>query len=184
MNNATVDAIFGRFSCRSFTDRTIDGETTATLARAALAAPSGNNAQPVTVLVVQNTNLILEMEKAIVDFFVKTGNTAVAERNKSRGNKIFYNAATVFFLAVKNYASADVGIAAENIAIAATALGLGNIILGLPGVVFGDSATSAYWKQKCSFPAGYEYGLAVAAGYAAAEGKPHAIDEGKISYVK
>jgi nitroreductase len=184
MNNSTLDAIFTRFSCRSFTDKKIDDETVATLAKAALAAPSGNNSQPVTVIIVQNTNLILEMEKAIVDFFVKTGNKEVAERNKSRGNKIFYNASTVFFLAVKNNSSADVGIASENIAIAASSLGLGNIILGLPGVVFSDPATSDYWKQRLAFPAGYEYGLAVAAGYAVVEGKPHSIDMGKIRYVK
>jgi nitroreductase len=184
MKNSTLDAIFARYSCRSFTDEKIDDETVAVLAKAALAAPSGNNAQPVNVIVIQNKDLILEMEKAVVDFFVKAGNNKVAETNKKRNNKIFYNASTVFVLPVKNNSSADVGIASENIAIAAASLGLGNIILGLPGVVFSDLATTAYWKQKLSFPDGYEYGLAVAVGHAAAEKKPHAVDEGKISYVK
>jgi nitroreductase len=184
MINSTLDAIFARFSCRAFTDKKIDDETAAILARAALAAPSGMNVQPVNVIVVHNTSLLLEMEKAVVDFFIKTGDQATVERIKSRNNKIFYNASTVFFLAVKNKSAADVGIASENIVIAAASLGLGNIILGLPGVVFNDPSTAVYWKQKLSFPEGYEYGLAVAVGNAAAPGKPHALDLGKISYVK
>jgi nitroreductase len=184
MKNSTLDAIFARFSCRSFTGKKLDDETVAVLAKAALAAPSGMNSQPVNVIVVQNTDLLLEMEKAVFDFFVKAGDQAVVDRIKERNNKIFYDASTVYFLAIKNNANTDAGIAAENITIAASSLGLGSIILGLPGVVFGDPATAAYWKKRLLFPEGYEYGLAVAAGYAAAEGKPHAIDEGKISYVK
>ena len=184
MTNSTLDAIFARFSCRAFTDRQIDDETVKILAKAALAAPSGMNAQPVNVIVVQNTGLLLEMEKAVGDFFVKTGDRTTVERIKSRNDKIFYNAPTVFFLAVKNKSAADVGIASENIAIAAASLDLGSVILGLPGVVFSEPSTAAYWKQKLSFSEGYEYGLAVAVGCAAAGGKPHAVDLGKISYVK
>jgi nitroreductase len=184
MSNSTLDAIFTRRSSRAYTDQKVDDETTALLAKAALAAPSGNNAQPVNVIVVQNIPLILELEKAVVDYFVKTGNTAIVERIKSRKNKIFYDASTVFFLAVKNNANTDAGIMSENIAIAAASLGLANIILGLPGYVFNDPDTAAYWKEKLKFPEGYEYGLAVAVGYAADEGKPHKIDLEKISYIK
>jgi nitroreductase len=163
----------------------VDDETVALLAKAALAAPSANNAQPVNVIVVQNVPLILELEKAVFDYFVKIGNETVVERIKSRKNKVFYDASTVFFLAVKNKAAADVGIMSENIAIAAGALGLAHVILGLPAAVFNDPSTADYWKGKLGFPEGYEYGLAVAVGYAADEGKPpHEIDLGKLSYIK
>jgi nitroreductase len=184
MSNSTLDAIFARRSCRAYTGKKVDDETVALLARAALAAPSGNNAQPVNVIVVQNVPLILEMEKAVVDYFVKAGNEAVLERIRSRKNKIFYDASTVFFLAIKNKANTDAGIMSENLAIAAASLGLASVILGLPGVVFNDPDTASYWKGKLSFPEGYEYGLAVAVGYAADEGKPHEIDPGKLSYIK
>ncbi|GHV60577.1 nitroreductase [Spirochaetia bacterium] len=184
MSNSTLDAIFARRSVRAYTAQKVGDETIALLARAALAAPSGTNAQPVNVIVVQDTGLVLELEKAVVDFFVKTGNTAVTERNKSRNNKIFYDAPVVFFLAVKNKAAADAGIMSENLAIAAESLGLGSVILGLPSVVFNDPETAGKWKAKLGFPEGYEYGLAVAVGYAADQGKPHEIDLGKISYIK
>jgi nitroreductase len=184
MSNSTFDAIFSRRSCRAYTSKKVDDETTALLAKAALAAPSGTNAQPVNLVVVQNVPLILELEKAVVGYFVKNGGETVLERIRSRKNKIFYDASTVFFLAVKNKAYTDAGIMSENIAIAAASLGLGNVILGLPGVVFNDPGTAPYWKGKLGFPEGYEYGLAVAVGYAADEGKPHEIDLGKLRFIR
>jgi nitroreductase len=183
MSNLTVDAIFARRSVRAYTAQKVDDETVDLLARIALAAPSGVNSQPVDVVVVKNTALLQEAEKAIIAYFVKKGETGVVDRIRSRNNKIFYDAPVIFFLAIKNKANTDVGIAAENIVIAATSLGLGNIILGLPNVIFNDPETAAYWKGKLGFPEGCEFGLAVAVGYAADTGKPHDIDLKKISYI-
>ncbi|MDR1443354.1 MAG: nitroreductase family protein [Treponema sp.] len=183
MPNSTIDAIFARRSVRAYTAQKVDDETIDLLAKTALAAPSGNNFQPVNVIVVQNSALIREAEEAITAYFVKKGETALVDRLKSRNNKIFYDAPVSFFLAVKDNSHTDAGIAAENITIAAASLGLGSIILGLPGVIFSDPETAAYWKAKLGFPAGYEYGLAVAAGYTADTGKPHDIDPKKISYI-
>jgi nitroreductase len=184
MSNAILDAIFSRRSNRAYTGKKVDDETVDLLAKAALAAPSGSNTQPVNLIIVQNTALLREMEEAVVAYFVKTGATSIVERIRGRNNKIFYDASTVFFLAVKNNALADVGIMSENIALAATGLGLGSVILGLPGVVFGDGETAAYWKGKLGFPESYEYGMAVAVGYANDEGKPHDLDLSKIRYIR
>ena len=183
MSNPAIDAIFTRRSVRAYTAQKVDTETVDLLARTALAAPSGSNSQPVNVIVVRDKALIGEAEKAVIAYFVKTGESAVVDRIKSRNNKVFYDAPVCFFLAVKNKASTDTGIAAENISIAATALGLGSIILGLPNVIFNDPETAAYWKGKLAFPEDYEFGLAVAVGYAADTGKPHDIDLKKISYI-
>ncbi|MDR3247747.1 MAG: nitroreductase family protein [Treponema sp.] len=183
MSNSTIDAIFARRSVRAYTDQKVDDATLEVLAKTALAAPSGGNSQPVNVIVVKNTSIILEAEKAIIDYFVKKGETATVERIKSRNNKVFYNAPAALFLVVKNKASTDLGIASENVSIAAASLGLGSILLGLPNVIFNDPDTAAFWKGKLGIPDGYEYGLAVAVGYAADTGKPHDIDEKKISYV-
>jgi nitroreductase len=179
-----MDAIFGRRSVRAYTAQKVDDETVDLLARAALAAPSGSNSQPVDVVVVKDGALIQEAEKAVIAYFVKKNDTGVVDRIRSRNNKIFYDAPVSFFLAVKNKSAVDVGIAAENIAIAAASLGLGNIILGLPNVIFNDPETAAYWKGKLGFREGYEFGLAVAVGYAADTGKPHDIDLKKISYIE
>jgi nitroreductase len=183
MSNPVIDAIFTRRSVRAYTAQEVDDETVDLLARAALAAPSASNSQPVEVIVVRNQALIGEAEQAIIAYFAKTGETGILDRIKSRNNKIFYDASVSYFLAVKNKANTDVGIAAENISIAATGLGLGSILLGLPNVIFNDPSTAAYWKGKLGFPEGYEFGLAVAVGYAAGTGKPHDIDLKKISYI-
>jgi nitroreductase len=183
MNNPVVDAVFARRSVRAYRAQKVDDEAVDLLARAALAAPSGMNSQPVKVIVVQDRALIGEAEKAVIAYFVKTGEKAVLDRIKSRNNKIFYDAPVCFFLAVRDGANTDLGIAAENISIAATGLGLGSILLGLPGVIFNDPETAARWKARLGFTEGYEFGLAVAAGYAADTGKPHDIDLTKISYI-
>jgi nitroreductase len=184
MSNSTLDAIFSRRSVRAYTTQKVDDETVNLLARAALAAPSGTNSQPVDVMVVKSTALILEAEKAVVAYFEKKGEAGILERIRSRNNKIFYDAPVSFFLAVKNKSAVDVGIAAENIAIAATSLGLGSIILGLPNVIFNDPETSGYWKARLGFREDYEFGLAVAVGYIADTGKPHDIDLKKIRCVE
>ena len=184
MSNSTLDAIFSRRSVRAYTEQKVDAEVIELIAKAALAAPSGMNAQPVNVIVVDSKELLLEMEKDVIDHFVKAGNTAVVERMKSRNNKVLYDAPVAYVLAVKNNSSADVGIMAQNICIAATSLGLGSIILGMPGAVFEAPESAAKWNEKLGMPEGYKYGLAVAVGYAADEGKPHEIDLGKLSFVK
>jgi nitroreductase len=184
MSNPVFDAIFARRSTRAYSDKKVDDASVSLIAKAALAAPSGSNQQPINIIIVKNTALILELEKAVINYFVKVGDTAVIERIKSRKDKVFYNAPVSFFLAVKDKKNTDVGIMSENIALAATSLGLGNIILGLPGVVFNDPDTADFWKSKLGFPPGYEYGLAVAVGYAADEGKPHDVDLSKISYIE
>ncbi|MDR1374911.1 MAG: nitroreductase family protein [Treponema sp.] len=183
MSNSTIDAIFARRSVRAYTAQKLDDETVDLLAKTALAAPSANNFQPVNVVVVRNSALIREAEQAIIAYFTKKGETAIVDRIKSRDGKIFYDAPVSFFLAVKDKSGTDAGIAAENISIAATALGLGSVLLGLPNVIFNDPDTASYWKAKLGFPAGYDFGLAVAAGYAADTGKPHDIDLKKISRI-
>jgi nitroreductase len=182
-SNSTIEAIFARRSVRAYTDKKVDDATIELLAKIALAAPSGNNFQPVNVVIVRDAALIREAEKAVIAYFVKKGETNVVNRIKSRNDKIFYDAPVLFVLTVKNKSNTDVGIAAENISIAATSLGLGSILLGLPNVIFNDPDTAAYWKGKLGIGEGCEYGLVVAVGYAADTGKPHDIDVNKISYI-
>ena len=186
MSNIVLDAIFQRRSVRAYTSERVSDEMVETLAKTALASPSAMNGQPWHVIAVQNNEFILELERAVIAYFVKTGNTAMVERCKSRGDKIFYDSSTVFFITAKNAASAklDIGIVAENLSIAATGMGLGSIILGLPRFPLEDPDTAEYWKKKLCFPEGFDFGIAIAVGYSANEGAPHEIDMSKLSYVK
>jgi nitroreductase len=60
MSNAVIGAVFARRSVRAYTAQKVDAETADLLARAALAAPSGMNSQPVDVIAVRNRALIEE----------------------------------------------------------------------------------------------------------------------------
>ncbi len=51
-------------------------------------------------------------------------------------------------------------------------------------MAFQDPDTAGFWKKKIGFPENFVYGLAVAVGYTAGEGKPHEPDMEKLSYIK
>ena len=76
----------------------------------------------------------------------------------------------------------DCGIVSQNIALAAQALGLGNVICGMANIPLSGEKGAGY-KEKIGFPEGWEFGMAVLVGYAAAPGKPHEPDMGKIRYM-
>ncbi len=182
MTNPVLDTIAARRSVRAYEARPLTDEQQSALISAALSAPSAMNLQPWHLILVKNRELLLEMERAVAEHFVRVGDTATAERIRSRGGKIFYNAPTVFFVAMNRENPIDAGILAENIALAATSLGLGSVILGLPGYVFFDD--HAYWAKKLQFPDGCHFGISIAVGTAAdGGGAPHAHTPGKVTIV-
>jgi nitroreductase len=99
-----------------------------------------------------------------------------------RGGSLYYNAPCMFLILKQPGTDLDCGIVSENIALAAHALGLGNVICGMANVPL-SGENGAKFKQRLSFPEGYEFGMAVLVGYAVAPGKPHAADMGKINYI-
>lgn len=182
MSNQVLDVISSRRSIRDYSPEALTKEEVQALVDAALIAPSAMNAQPWHLTVANDREVVLEMEQDVVDFFVKTGQAETAARIASRNNKIFYDAATVFFISMKPGAGMDVGIMAQSIALAAKSMGLDSVILGLPGVVFG-AEKAEYWKEKLLFPAGYEYGIAVAVGHGTMAGVDRERDYSKVSYI-
>jgi nitroreductase len=78
----------------------------------------------------------------------------------------------------------ECGIIAENIALAATSIGIDNLVCGIAAFSFAGDRNDEF-KRRLGFPDGFEIGLTVLLGYAAyADGKPHAPDYGKISYIE
>ncbi len=185
MSNPVLDAIFSRSSVRAFTDQPLTNEQIAQLANAALAAPTAMNRQPYQLIAVKDKALILELEKATVEYFAAQ-NPEIAQRNASRGNKVFYNAPVAFFIAIDTegaYNKFDCGIVAQNLAIAATGMGLGSVILGMPrGAFLGDRAEEL--RMRLEFPEGYEFGLCVAVGYPDGQPKdPHPLNPAKLTLI-
>ena len=180
MKNAVTDAIFNRCSTRAFTDAALTDEQVNTLAEAALAAPSGMNAQPWQVVVLRNRETLARMDADTLEAMRTLGNAAAVERIASRGGKVLYNAPCLILLPVREGGLMDAGIAAENIALAAQSMGLGSCIIGLTGALFAGKKGEA-WRKTLQFLEGYQFGISVAVGYKAAEGTPHARNQGKVT---
>lgn len=188
MMNDTINSIMTRYSCRSFTDRIPSDEDLQTIARAAVASPSGMNRQLWRVIVVKNRELIDEMEAEGMKMLAAMPDKSIYERIMSRGGKLYYNAPCMIVVPIARTEPAgaeffDCGIVSENIALAAASLGINSLICGLAAFSFAGEK-GAKFKERLGFPDGYEIGIAVLLGYSLEPGKPHELDLRKISFVE
>ena len=176
MTNPVLTAIADRRSNRAYKNDQITKEQLDALLTAAVQAPSARNAQPWFFASVQNRALLEEINAEVA----KNLNTDVGD--------IFYAAPTVIFIAANvhgptpRWALLDCGIAVQNIALAAHSLGLGSVILGMPDAAF-TGPRGDYFKNKLQFPDKYEFGVAIAIGYANDTKGAHPIEPDKIVYV-
>lgn len=182
-NNQVLDAIYERRSIRKYKDKDLSKEQIEALVRAALLSPSSRNKQPWKLSVLTNKDLISEYEEGIIQHFIELGEEWIIKHNEARGNKIFYDAPVVFVISMKEGSGIDVGIMAQSIAIAAKGMGLDSVILGFPRVMFAEQYGDK-WANILEFPEGYVYGISVAVGYGAEEGRQRDPDYSKVSYLK
>ena len=181
--NETLTTMKNRYSCRSFTGMEIEKEKIDAIAAAGVQAPSGLNLQPWKIIVLNNKALIDEMDQALMNKLASLEDRSIYERMMSRGGTVFYNAPCMYIVAKLPGKDLDCGIVAENMALAATSLELGNVICGMAAMLIND-ACGAKYKEKL-IPEGYEFGIALLAGYPANEnGTPHEPDYSKIIYVE
>lgn len=184
--NDTLKTIAARYSCRGFTDQMPTDEQLNAIAEAALAAPSAMNRQPWHVILVKDHALISEMDAEGMRVLSEAEDKSTFNRMQSRGGKMFYNAPCLVMVVCdnSNHASMDCGILSQNVALAATSLGLGSVICAMARLAFSDEK-AAYFSQKLGIPEGYNFGIAVLIGHAAAEGgTPHPIDKSKLRIIE
>ena len=185
--NDTLKYIKERFSCRDFSEEIPSDEQMNAIVQSAIQAPSGMNRQLWHVIVVENADLIADMEKEGMIALEKM-NPDMYQRILSRGSSLFYNAPRMIVFAIKKaYPEGaeliDLGILAQNTVIAATSLGLATLHCGFVGLAFaGEKALE--FKERLSFPEGYDCGMGVLIGYAKSTRLPHEPDNTKITYVK
>ena len=180
--NATIEVLFNRFSCREFTDKMPDDEQLRTIARAAVASPSGMNRQPWRVIVIRDQSLIQDMDDSGMRILSEMEDKTTYERFMARGGTLFYHTPTMFVIPMEPDTELDCGIVSENIAIAADGMGLNSLICGMARLPLGGNRGEEF-KKRMNFPEGYEFGMAVLVGYAAAPGKPHEPDMSKVTFV-
>lgn len=174
--NETLKIIAERYSCRAFDGRMPDSNTISEIAKAAVSAPSAMNRQPWRVIVVKNTDLIKEIDDAGMAIIKAMPDQTVYEKMMGRGGKLLYNAPCMMIVVIepdeRHGSLLDCGIVTENIALSAAALGVNSCICGMVNIPLAGDA-GADFRKRLGFPEGFEFGVAVLLGYAAAEGTPH-----------
>lgn len=180
--NKTLEIIFNRYSCRSFTDKMPDDKDIELIAKAAVAAPSAMDRQPWRCIAVKNKRLIDDMEIEGMDVLKSAEDKSGYNRIMERGGKLFYNAPLMFIIPIAAGSQLDCGIICQNITIAAESLGLGTLICGLAGLAFSGSKAEEF-KTRLDFPPEYQFGIAVLAGYKNMDKAPHTPDMGKIAII-
>jgi nitroreductase len=178
--NETLNTIAARYSCRAYDGRPVEKEKLEAVALAAVQAPSGMNRQPWQIVVITEKPFIEEMDAEGMRILASWEDKTAYERFMARGGSLFYNASVIFIILKQPDTELDTGIVTENIALAAHSVGLGNVICGMASVPLSGEKGTAF-KEKIAIPEGYEFGMAVLAGYAKEPGgMPHKPDMGKI----
>ncbi|MBP5364963.1 MAG: nitroreductase family protein [Bacteroidales bacterium] len=181
-DNEVIKTIMARRSVRQYKDTPIDHETMDLILKCGINAPSGTNAQPWEIRVVDNQELLAEMsEKMLAEF----DDSRMAQVKSLPGYRnMFRNATTVVFIANNgNLGRLDCGLLGENMILAAQSLGIGSCCLGGPINFFRTDAGKPY-LDKLNFSADYTLLYAIGFGYPdeSPEAKPR--DESKIKYIE
>ncbi len=138
-NNA-LDVIMTRSSVRSYTSKTVEKEKVEQMLKAAMAAPSGNNKQPWSFVVVDQRNLLDELGamKSAARMLAKAPLAIVVCGDMNK-------AATA---STPEYWIQDCSAATENLLLAAHALGLGAVWVG----AYPSNQYVGYVQQTLSMP--------------------------------
>ncbi len=179
--NTVLETVCARSSIRAYTPEKLTEEELSALRKAALASPTAMNRQDQRFIFITDPERRMRLEQAIVDGVIASGNVDFAERMKSRGGKVTYDAPLVVLICAKpsHFAPVDAGIAVENIAIAAKSIGLGSVILGMPASAFNRPGAEEV-KREFGFPEGYEFQIAISVGRSATSKEPHTWDESHV----
>ncbi len=177
--NAVIETIMARRSIRQYTNQPVEREKLELIAQCGINAPSGMNAQPWQVRIVDSADFI----NGITDTF-KAANPKMAEDPSFKN--MFRNATAVIFIASPADGSGqlDCGLLGENMILAAQSLGLGTCCLGGPIAFLRNDPSAAPFLERLSLPEGYQLLYAIAVGYPdeSPEAKPR--DASRVRFVE
>ncbi len=178
--NPVVGAIMARRSVRKYLDRPVEHEKLMTLARCAINAPSGMNAQPWLVRVVEDQKLINDVTEVY-----KKANAEQVKRDADFKN-MFRNAPNLICICTpaKGGGQLDAGLLGENVMLAAHALGLGTCCLGGPVRFLKSNADARFFLERLDIPADYELNYIIAVGYPDEQPEARQRDASKVKFIK
>ena len=172
--SAVMDNILARHSTRVFTDQPVEQEKLEEIVKAAVWAPSGNNAQSWHFIMMSNVEKIQELAAAV---------------RKATGSPATYNFydPTAFLIISgerdNRNAALDASAALENALLAATDLGVGSCWINQVRDVCDDPEVRALLTSY-GLPESHQVWTAASLGYAAKDPVVHERKPGTVSYVR
>lgn len=184
--NEVINAIKTRRSVRIYREEQIKEDELQMILEAGLWAPSGHNAQPWHITVIQDRKLLEHMSHVATQDMAQSDLQWVARMGRS-GRNLFYNAPTVLIVSGKKEEDTmlssvvDCSAAIQNILLAAESLNIGSCWIGLIRFFFAHEME----VEKLQLPAGYKPLYAVCLGYKArANGRGPERKNGTVSYIR
>lgn len=177
--NPVLSTIMARRSVRKYLDQPVEHEKLELIVRAGINAPSGMNAQPWLVRVVENQKLIADVTEVF-----KAENPDMVKRDKDFKN-MFRNAPNLICICTpaKGGGDLDAGLMGENMMLAAQSLGLGTCCLGGPVRFLLSNEKAKFFIDSLDIPSDYRLNYIIAVGYPDEQPDAKPRDASKVKFV-
>ena len=165
--NPVLSNMMARRSIRKYLDKPVEHAKLEAVVTCGINAPSGMNAQPWIVRVVEDQKLIADVNQA-------------AERS------LFYGAPALICVCtpVNGSGQLDAGLLGENMMLAAQALGVGTCCLGGPVRFLVSNEKCKFFLDRLDIPADYKLNYILAIGYPDEQPAAKPRDASKVKYIK
>ena len=165
--NPVLSNMMARRSIRKYLDKPVEHAKLEAVVTCGINAPSGMNAQPWIVRVVEDQKLIADVNQA-------------AERS------LFYGAPALICVCtpVNGSGQLDAGLLGENMMLAAQSLGLGTCCLGGPVRFLNTNADAKFFLDRLDIPEGYKLNYILAIGYPDEQPEAKPRDASKVKYIQ
>ncbi len=177
--NPVISAIMARRSVRKYLDTPVEHEKLETIVRCGINAPSGMNAQPWAVRVIENQKLIADVTEVF-----KAKNPNMVNRDPNFKN-MFRNAPNIICICTpaKGGGELDAGLLGENMILAAQSMGLGTCCLGGPVRFINTEPEAKFFLDSLEIPEGYQLNYIIAIGYPDEQPEAKPRDASKVKYI-
>ncbi|MBR5393376.1 MAG: nitroreductase family protein [Prevotella sp.] len=164
--NPVLSNIMERRSIRKYLDKLVEHEKLEMVVKCGINAPSGMNAQPWAVRVVEDQKLI-------------------ADVNEAANRSLFYGAPALICVCMPtNGGDLDAGLLGENMMLAAQSLGLGTCCLGGPVRFLVSNEKCKFFLDRLDIPTDYRLNYILAIGYPDEQPEAKPRDASKVKFIK
>ena len=178
--NPVLSNIMARRSIRKYLDKPVEHEKLEVIVKCGINAPSGMNAQPWVVRVVEDQKLIADVTE-----IYKQANAQQVARDKDFKN-MFRNAPNLICVCTpaKGGGELDAGLLGENMMLAAQSMGLGTCCLGGPVRFLLSNEKCKFFLDRLDIPADYKLNYILAIGYPDEQPDAKPRDSSKVKFIK